>query len=96
MNIRIRLRIPGILLSGIIAQSKELHSLTAFSVGSTREANLALSSAGGDNESEKGLEVLGSVFAADLGGGGFAEGGVWEFFLDHDGNLRVDGSPAAS
>jgi len=89
MNIRIRLRSPGIAGRGGITQSKELHSLTAGSGASTGEANSACSAACGDNESEKGLHVVLTIAAADLGGGSW-EGSRWEVFLDHNGDTRLD------
>ena len=49
----------------------------------------AFSGARGDNEAEKGLDVVSSVPTGDLGGGGW-EGGRWEVFLDHDTDFRVD------
>jgi len=71
MNICIRLLIPGIVRSGIPPRSKELHSATASRGGrGIGEFDGALSGAGGDSESEKGLDVLGSINAGDLGVGG--------------------------
>lgn len=95
MVICIRLRSPGIAGRGGIAQSKELHSLTAGSAASTGEANGARSAPARDTECEKGLDVVLAITAADLSGGGW-EGSPWEVFLDHNGDSRVVGRRAGS
>ena len=89
MLIRGRLRFPGTPTDRASDSSEQLQSTTTGSGEGTGEADCAFSGARGDNEAEKGLDVVLAVTAGDVGGGGW-EGGLWEVFLDHGTAFRVD------
>jgi len=72
VNIRGR---PG-KLSGAPNRREQLHCATASSGGGVREADGARSGAGGENETEKGLNCVSTVIG-DLGDDSWGEGRVW-------------------
>ena len=57
---------------------------TASSGDGVGKADGAHSSAGGDNEAEKGLDGVSPIRTGDLGDVGWGEGSVWEVLFDHD------------
>ena len=66
------------------AHSEQSQSATAGSGDGIREADSALSAAGGDCESEKGPDSVSSVRTRDLDDFCWGQGGCWEVFLDQD------------
>jgi len=64
--------------------------VTAAHLASIGEADGASSAAGGDIESEKGLDVIRSVCAADLGPVGWRIVGVRVGFSDYDSDCRAE------
>jgi len=85
-----RLRFPGTLLGRVPDSSEQLQSTTTGSGEGIGEADGALSGARGDNESEKGLDVVSPVLTGDFDDVGFRGGFFWGVFLDHDTAFRVD------
>jgi len=65
------MRIPSIPASGVPAGSEELQSATPGGGEAIGEAEGACSGAGGDRESEKGLNVVNPILTRDLGGCGW-------------------------
>ena len=90
MLIRGRLRFPGTPTDRASDSSEQLQSTTTGSGEGTGEADGAFSGARGDNEVEKGLDVVSPVPTGDLDDVGWREGGFWEVFLDHGTAFRVD------
>ena len=70
-----RLRFPGIPLGRVPDNSEQLQSTTTGSGEGTSETDGALSGARGDNESEKGLDIVSPVPTGDFHDVGFREGG---------------------
>jgi len=92
VNIRVRLLIPGIPICGIPADSKELHCATAASGGGIGEADgarLAFCEAG-ELESEKHLDVVGSVRAVDPGPVAWPVGTVRVGFVDLNADIGAE------
>ena len=68
----------------------------ASSRNGVREAEGAHSTAGGENEAEKGFDGVSPIRTGDFGDVGWGESSVSEVFFEHDSEFRADDSRTGS